>query len=106
MVLDRLEDIEHAKFRALAQLQVDHEKGIEAFEDYMHRAFPSLEAKKKRKKDKILEALRHEVSKGPIKVTPQPMPKPTKSKLVNRIREVKKGRTSKLYSQLGRVLNK
>lgn len=49
-LLDRLEDIEHAKFRALAQIGVDKEAGAKAFGEYLEIAFPSI-ALRKRKKD-------------------------------------------------------
>ena len=70
LLLDRLEDIEHAKFRALAQIQVDKEAGVEAFEEYMKIAFPSLEGRKKASADSAKAALLSWIKEGPLKVTP------------------------------------
>jgi hypothetical protein len=74
LTMYRLEDVEHARFRALAQLIVSKEKGIEAFEDYMRLAFPALESRKKEKADDAKKALHAWVGSGPLKVTPLAMP--------------------------------
>ena len=70
LLLDRLEDIEHARFRALAQIIVDKEAGVEAFEDYMKIAFPFLEGRKQSKTQEVYDALRSWIAEGPLKVTP------------------------------------
>lgn len=75
LLLDRLEDIEHARFRALAQIVLvsgaeKQDAGIEAFEDYMKIAFPSLEGRKKAKAEEAYDALRSWIAEGPLKVTP------------------------------------
>lgn len=75
LLLDRLEDIEHARFRALAQLILvsgsdKQDAGIEAFEDYMKIAFPSLEGRKKAQAQEAYDALRSWIAEGPLKVTP------------------------------------
>ena len=84
LLLDRLEDIEHARFRALAQITIDKETGIEAFEDYMKIAFPSLEGRKQLEKQHARDALHSWVGEGPLKVTPLSQPGP-KSRLKSRI---------------------
>jgi hypothetical protein len=84
LTLYRLEDIEHARFRALAQVTIDKDKGIEAFEDYMKVAFPSLESRKKEQATEAHSALKQWVGTGPIKVTPLQMPK-ARSRLKERI---------------------
>jgi len=75
LLLDRLEDIEHARFRALAQLILvsgsdKQDAGIEAFEDYMKIASPSLEGRKKAQAQEAYDALRSWIAEGPLKVTP------------------------------------
>lgn len=75
LLLMRLEDIEHAKFRAQAQIFMDEKKGIEAFEEYMKIAFPYLESVKRRDKADHIKALESWVKKGPMKITPLLAPK-------------------------------
>lgn len=69
-LLDRLEDIEHARFRALAQIIVDKEEGAKAFEDYMNIAFPSLAQRKKKREEQMKKLLTAWTSIGGLKVTP------------------------------------
>lgn len=85
LLLDRLEDIEHARFRALAQIILvsnseKQESGIEAFEDYMKIAFPSLEGRKKAQAEQAYDALRSWIAEGPLKVTPLIGPKRSRMK--------------------------
>jgi hypothetical protein len=70
----KLETIEHARLRALAQVIIDKDKGIEAFEEYMKIAFPYLEATKRRDKEDHIRLLQREVGRGPLKVTPVESP--------------------------------
>lgn len=101
----KLETIEHARFRALSQIVIDKEKGVEAFEEYMKLAFPYLEAAKKQDRKAILERLQKEVYKGPIVVTPMEMPK-----MKSRVSTARAARTSpqspseekRLYKKIGR----
>lgn len=95
----RLESIEHAKFRALAQLEIDPKAGVEAFEDYMKIAFPYLDAVKRRDRGKFLEILKKEVARGAIKVTPV-MPTQMKSRLKSRLMRRTKPRTQKEVESL------
>lgn len=85
MLLDRLEDVEHARFRALAQIIIDKESGIEAFEDYMKVAFPSLAQRKESKKEEARQALMSWVREGPMRVTPLGQPNTAKSRLKSRV---------------------
>jgi hypothetical protein len=71
----RLEEIEHARFRALSQLIVDQEKGVEAFEEYMKVAFPYLDAVKKKDRQQHINILKEWTKRGPMKVTPLGQPK-------------------------------
>ena len=69
-LLDRIEDREHAQFRALAQILIDKDSGVEAFEDYMRIAFPSLAKRKKQRDDVMKDLLTNWTSSGPLKVIP------------------------------------
>lgn len=72
LYLDRLEDIEHMKFRALAQLLLNKEDGQKAFEEYMKIAFPSLARKKEEEKNNLTKLLKAWTGLGPLKVTKMP----------------------------------
>lgn len=74
LLVVKLETIEHARFRALAQIVIDKEKGIEAFEEYMKIAFPYLEATKKKERKDHIQHLQREISRGPISVRPVQSP--------------------------------
>lgn len=96
----RLEDIEHAKFRAQAQIVLDKDKGVTAFEEYMKIAFPYLESVKRREKDDHIKALNQWIGQGPLQVTPMLSPK-LNSRMKNQAAALKRGKGSdKLYSKL------
>jgi hypothetical protein len=84
LTLFRLEDVEHAKFRALAQVQLDKEKGIEAFEEYVKIAFPGQTALKREQATEAHQALKQWVDSGPLKVTPLQQPT-ARSRLKQRV---------------------
>lgn len=103
-LLDRLEDIDHARFRALAQLTIDKKEGIKAFEDYMNIAFPSLAIRKKQKEEEAKAVMKEWVNRGPMKVVPLvPL---GKSKLKGRITRVLTDHRNDLYKKLGDVLGR
>jgi hypothetical protein len=79
-LLERLEDIEHAKFRALAQLNIDAEEGAKAFEDYLTVAFPSLALRRKKQSEENKRVLDWWTSFKSIEVTPL-VPPTIKSKV-------------------------
>ena len=89
MLMAQLETIEHARFRALAQIIVDSGKGVEAFEEYMKLAFPYLEATKKRDHKKFIDILQEEVARGVLRVRPMHQPK-ARSRLKQRVVAVDK----------------
>jgi hypothetical protein len=104
LLMMKLETIDHARFRALSQIIIDQEKGIQAFEEYMKLAFPYLEAVKSRDKDKLLDVLKREVKGGPLRI------KPIKelmlqSHLKKRVEVRKRTReeANRLYKLLGRT---
>jgi hypothetical protein len=104
MLMAQLESIEHARFRALAQIIVDSGKGIEAFEEYMKVAFPYLEATKKKDRAKFIELLKNEVSRGPLVARPIPQPK-LRSRLKQRVVAVDdraRKRMDKIYRKIGK----
>ena len=101
----RLENIEHAKFRAQAQLTLDEKQGIGAFEEYMKIAFPYLESMKQREKSDHIKALEQWTKQGPLKVTPMLAPR-LQSRMKHKIIEVDKKRdpqrANALYQKLGK----
>lgn len=105
LLLMKMESIEHARFRALAQIFVDKDKAVEVFEEYMKIAFPYLEATKRRGKEEAFKALESWVKQGPLGVTPIPMPK-IRSKLKERIvsrdnRTRSRKEVNELYKKMG-----
>lgn len=113
LVLDRLETVEHARFRALSQIMLTagvdsseaREAGVKAFDDYMKVAFPGLESKKKKREDVTKQMLKQWISQGPLKVTPSAQMRPVRSKMVHRVNEVDKGRMNSMYRRLGEGRN-
>jgi hypothetical protein len=85
LLLHRLEDIEHARLRAVVQVLVDKEQGVTAFEDYMKIAFPYLETRKRQEKDDAKKALMSWVKSGPLKVTPMNQEKKITSRMKERV---------------------
>lgn len=83
--LERLEDIEYAKFRASSQLVIDKSEGMKAFNEYMELAFPTFATKQRERQKLMLEALRQSVAKGPLHI--QEVEKP---RVESRIRTVLK----------------
>jgi hypothetical protein len=85
LLLNRLEDIEHARLRSVVQVLVNKEEGAKAFEDYMKVAFPYLEGRKKQEKEDARESLMRWVKSGPMTVTPMQEPKKMKSRMKERV---------------------
>ena len=106
MLLMRLEDIEHAKFRAQAQIHMDAEKGVEAFEEYMKIAFPYLESVKKRERSDHIKALESWTSQGPLVITPMLSPSMQsrmKHKIIARDRKHDPERANRLYDKIDKT---
>lgn len=106
MYLDRAEEVEHSKFRALVQVVLtvgaeNQDAGIEAFEEYMDKAFPNRRSKKNKKKDDMMTVLKNWVSHGPIGITPVAQPTKHRSKMVSRIASVETGPVASATSKLG-----
>lgn len=103
----KLESIEHARFRALAQIVVDQEKGVDAFEEYMKLAFPYLEASQKKDKQHFIDILKRETGKGPLGVRPLQQAKSQsrmKKRIVKRDAQINPEKQGKLYDKLGNVI--
>lgn len=71
MLNDRLEDIAHAQFRALAQLIIDPTEGVKAFEQYTKVAFPGFEKRREQQSDNLKKELFDWIKSGPRTVTVQ-----------------------------------
>ena len=99
-LLDRIEDIEHARFRALAQIVIDKEVGVEAFEDYMRIAFPSMQQRKKKRDDVMKDALAAWIGSGPRSMTPMNVPSKGRSKMKQKLVQVEDEKMSRVYKKL------
>lgn len=84
LLLIKKEDIEHAKFRALAQIQISKKEGVEAFEEYMKIAFPYLSAEKQKRHAAAIKVLEAEIKRGAFSIRPQ-QPLVVKSRMQGRI---------------------
>jgi hypothetical protein len=104
LMLMKQENIEHARFRALAQILINKESGVEAFEEYMKVAFPYLEATKRKQSEAVAHMIDQEIKRGPIVVRPQ-QTTVVKSKMRNTISNREKGQTrdqaDALYKKMG-----
>ena len=109
LLLMKLEGVEHARTRALAQILMNQEAGVKAFEEYMEVAFPYMEAAKGRDKVEAMKAMKDFVEAGPFGVRPLPTPK-MRSKLKHRLvrRDNKKTMTREeenaLYEKMGQSI--
>jgi hypothetical protein len=98
------QQVEHARLRALAQIGMDKEKGVEAFNDYMKVAFPWVEQTKKKDDEKTKKALMEEVRRGGLKVIPIAETQ-FKSRLRTKVVQAQAAR-SEWAPKADRVLNK
>ena len=64
------EHAEQLKFRSLAQLLVNPDKGVEAFSEYLSNAYPRRQGAKTESSSKVKEILAREAALGPLNVTP------------------------------------
>ena len=108
LLLMKLESIEHARFRALAQITVDKDKGVEAFEEYMKIAFPYLDAAKRRDRKEFTDLLQQEIMRGPLRVI-HVAQKKVRSRLKDRYVKRQAPRPqqelNQLYSKMGRLID-
>lgn len=104
MLLVKQESIEHARFRALAQITIDSEKGVEAFEEYMKIAFPYMEAAKSRDRAEFIQKIQEEVKRGPIVVTKVEEPRGRsrlKTRKVTRQKPLQREEAERIYDGMG-----
>lgn len=94
----------------MAQIMVDKEKGVGAFEDYMKAAFPWIESIKGRDRQEQIKQLMEEVKKGALSIKPLG-DAPIRSRIKNRqIREAvpataaQKKAGEELFKKIGRVV--
>jgi len=105
-LLDKLEDIEHARYLALVQVLINKEEGVKAFGDYMKIAFPSLALRKNQKEEETKAVLNWWTKRGPMKITPL-APLTLKSKLKTRVVQVNQDeKTNEFYRDLGDPLGR
>jgi len=113
VVLQRLEDIEHARWKALVQILVeasqnDVKQGLKAWEQYTQIAFPYLEAQKKQQSKHIKQLMDQEMSRGPVAVTSLLPNRRVRSTLKQAASEAAPGRVPvnlrDFYNKLGRSI--
>jgi hypothetical protein len=106
LLVVKQETIEHARFRALSQLIIDKDKGIEAFEEYMKIAFPYLEATKRKEKTDHIKLLQNEIGRGALTV--RPVQSPTyKSRVASaraRTAPQSQAEERRIYRRMGRAI--
>lgn len=100
-MLDRLEDLEHARFRALAQILIDKDEGVKAFEDYIKIAFPSLAKRKQKREEEMKGLLKSWTDSGPMTVVPLHELGAGRSRLKTKTTRVEGARAQQIYDKLG-----
>jgi hypothetical protein len=99
-VIDKIEVTDLSKFRALAQLIVDKDKGIEAFEEYIKIAFPGVESAKNREKSDVHKQLKNWTESGAIRITPMEEPGGRSKMKTRKVQVTKDARAQKFYDKL------
>lgn len=100
----RLEEIEHAKLRALAQIILDKEKGVEAFQDYMKTAFPYLQTARDREKADWIAKLKEEIGRGAMSIKPLWENRKVRSRLSAKAQEAVPEEGRRLYKKMGTII--
>lgn len=104
----RKEQITYSRDLALAQIQIDKDKGLERFQEYRKEMFPWVETAKKRDEDAHKKILAEVVKKGPLVVS-KVGTKSVRSRLVQRVdrKNVSKEllqQQNALYKRLGKTI--
>lgn len=105
------EEVNHARMRALSQIMIDKDKGVETFEEYMRAAFPWVESSRKKERADQIRKLQEEVNRGPMSVQPL-WQKPIRSRLKTRTEDntpLTKKQMSEVdatYRKMGKVIPK
>lgn len=105
------EEIEYARDLAMAQVQLDKDKGLERFNEYRKVMFPWVETAKKRDDDFHKKLLAEVVKRGPLTVTAVQQ-KTYRSRLVQRVDRATIEKNAKeslqqqdaLYKRLGKIV--
>lgn len=101
------EQIEYARDLALAQIQIDKERGLERFNEYRKEMFPWVDTAKKREEDAHKEILEKVVKGGPLVVRAMHQPR-LKSRLVQRVEKKaspeQRRQQDDLYKKLGKTI--
>lgn len=101
-LIDKTEAIDLAKFRALAQLIVDKDKGIEAFEEYMKVAFPGFENRKQAENADMRKQLKDWTDSGAINVVPLQEPTARSRMKTKMVQVTKDDRAQAFYRKLSK----
>jgi len=104
-------EIEYTRDLALAQIQLDKDKGLERFNEYRKTMFPWVETAKKRDDEAHRKILDEAVKRGPLVVRPLHQQK-IKSRLVQRVEKHQASKATKevlqqqndLYRRLGKTV--
>jgi hypothetical protein len=101
----QLEQVEHEKFRALITTIIKPEKGAEAFDEYLNKAFPYIKGTEEKEKQQNINKLMKEIKRGVLVVKSMPDGKKSmKSRLKTRIIERTEKQKDDFYSKLGSVV--
>lgn len=107
-VILRLEEVEHLKLRALAQIMLNKEKGNDAWKEYVDAAFPYIENARKQQEAALVQRLQKEVTRGVLGI--KPLWQQTKrSAAVSRIRAkydnvARTDEDRRLYKKMGTII--
>jgi hypothetical protein len=101
------EEREYMRDLALAQIQLNKDKGAERFNEFRRLMFPWIETAKKRDEDEHKKILKEVVSRGPLVVRAAGQQR-LKSRLVQRVErqdpKVTRDQQNALYSRLGKSI--
>jgi hypothetical protein len=101
MYVIKKEEIEHSKYTALAQLLVDKEEGMKAFEEYFKTAFPFIETEKKRESKHYADILSKEVARGPLMVKKTGSDKMVSSRMKRKYDDSTRALANKVLTKVG-----
>lgn len=96
-------EIEHARLTVQAQIAVNAEAGIKAYEDYLKIAFPYIKTSQQREYSDIRKLIEREMQmyKNGIPLTPIAKPAKARSQMRERLDKVAMERTNKLFKKIG-----
>lgn len=99
------DEIEHSRLTVLAQIAVNPEAGIKAYQDYLKVAFPYLKTSQQREYSDITKIIEREMKMFkdgiPISVSKKA---PARSRLREQVDKNAVSRTDKLFKKIGMSL--